>query len=195
MHLKQAMTKLAKETVQAYNPTSARWVTLSFPGLLASTDRRIGRTEAFFNRRILLTAELIADLYQVVKVADSPLEYLIYAHQPNINRNVSYIHEYSLLDIETGYADLVSYTGTTYASGVAGSAAETVVGSYPVAISRYASDAPMEAKGIDHTKVDIFIPTYAPVSADKVIRWNGEFYDIKEVVREMKLFHLLAVKR
>lgn len=195
MKLSQAMRKLSGESLAAYNVTDSAWDVLPFKGLLASTDRRIGRTEAFFNRRIVLTPKEIDPEYQVIIVADSPLEYLIYAHQPNINRNASYIHEYSLLDIESEYADLVSFTRTTYASGVAGALSETVLGSYPVAISRYASANSIEAKGIDYTRVDIFLPTYAAVQPEHVIRLRNEYYDIKEVIVEMRLLHLAAVKR
>lgn len=199
MKLRTAARKMARNTIEAFNPDTERWDKLSFKCQLANSGRWIGRSEDFYNRRVLLTPQPIPSIYEVVRLTGTGSEYLLYSHKPggqiNIQADEGYLFEYNALNTEFEYADLVGLSPVTSASGINGKKVEYVIGSYPVAIDRYASATNTTVKDIVQSKVNIFIPTYALANTEHTIRLAGEYFDIKEAYQELSLTHLNCTKR
>lgn len=200
MKLSRAAYKMARNTLEAYDPVSQGWVTLDFKCQLANSGRWIGRSEDFYNRRVLLTPAPLPDNYEVVRIAGvEAQEYLIFANrpygQPNYQMDKSYLYEYNVFNCETHHADLVGLTPTLSASGINGKKTETVLGSYPVAVDRYASASNTTVKDIVQSKCNVYIPTYAGANTEHSLHLAGEYFDIKEAYLEMSLTHLNCIKR
>lgn len=199
MKLGVASRKMARNTLSAYDPVLARWDLLNFKCQLANSGRWIGRSEDFYNRRVLLTPEPLPEQYEAVRVGTSDAEYLIFANkpfgQPNIRANEAYLFEYTIFNIELQYAELIGLTPTLSASGINGKKTEVVLGTFPVAMDRYASSSNTTVKDIIQSKCNIYIPTYANAGTEHTLRLMGELYDIKEAYLELSLTHLNCIKR
>lgn len=199
MKLQRAALKLAKNTLQGYNHLTSTWVTLPFKCQFANSGRWIGRSEDFYNRRVLLTPEPVPETYQVIRIGSESAEYLLFGNAPhgqaNISHNVAYMFEYNALNVEVEYAQLIELTSTPSASGISGIKTETVLGSFPVAVSRYASLSNTVAKNVTQSRCDVYIPTYAGAKTEHTLRLAGESYDIVESYLELNLRHLNCNKR
>lgn len=192
----QAAGKLARNSIEAYNRVTGKWELQPFKVQLANSGRWIGRSESFYNRRIILCPRRLDPKYQVVRLV-SGSEYLIYGTQENVQANSSYLFDVSVLNVEpVGYAQVVSLNPGVSSSGVKGiKGPETVIGNFPVAFDRYASSTSNVAKDVVQSRINCFIPTYANLKRDHIIRLAGEEYDVKEVVREIDLTHATLVQR
>lgn len=199
MKLGTAARKLAKNTLSAYDPVLARWEALPFNCQLANSGRWIGRSEDFYNRRVLLMPEPLPEQYEVVKVGASAAEYLVFANkpfgQPNSQANEAYLFEYTIFNTEVEYARLIGLTPTLSASGINGKKTEVVLGVFPVAMDRYASSSNTTVKDIIQSKCNIYIPTYANAGTEHTLQLMGELYDVKEAYLELSLTHLNCIKR
>ncbi len=199
MNLGRAAHKMSKNTLEGFDHVNSVWVTLPFKCQLATSGRWIGRSEDFYNRRVLLTPEPLPETYEVVRIGGLGTEYLVFANrplgQPNTRDNHTYLYEYNVFNVEVVYADLVGLTQTVSASGINGAKVETVLGTYPVAVDRYASSSNTTVKDIVQSKVNVYIPTYAQANTEHTIHLAGEYYDIKEAYLELSLTHLNCIKR
>lgn len=199
MKLSRAAYKMARNKLEAYDHVNAAWVELDFKCQLANSGRWIGRSEDFYNRRVLLTPAPMPDEYEVVRIAGQEAEYLVFANrphgQPNFQANEGYLYEYNIFNCEVVHADLIGLTPTPSASGINGKKTETLLGSYPVAVDRYASSSNTTVKDIVQSKTNVYIPTYAGANTEHSLRLAGEYFDIKEAYLEMSLTHLNCIKR
>lgn len=199
MKLSTAARKLSKTVLKGYDHLTASWVTLGFQCQIANSGRWIGRSEDFYNRRVLLTPEPLPDKYEVVRVGDSNAEYLIFANRPsgqvNIRDNLSYMWEYTIFNTEVVYASIMGLTPSVSASGINGAKVPSLIGTFPVAIDRYASSSNTTVKDIVQSKCNVYIPTYANAGTEHTLVLAGEYYDIKEAYLEMSLTHLNCIKR
>lgn len=199
MRLSTAARKLCKTTIEAFNHTTSEWDVLDFKVQLPTSGRWIGRSEDFYNRRVLLCPEAIPENYEVVRIGGRSNEYLIFANRPsgqaNIRDNEAYLFEYNIFNAEVVYADLVGQTLVPVASGIGGIKQEIILGSYPVAVDRYASESNTTVKDTVQSKCNIYIPTYAQANTDHVIHLAGETYEVREAYLEMSLTHLNCTKR
>ena len=199
MRFSQAAGKFSRNELQAFNHTTQQWDILPFKCMLGNSGRWIGRSEDFYNRRVLLTPQPIPIDYQVVKLGQRDGEYLIFANapeaQPNVQANEAYLFDYTVLNAEVQHADLVDLVPTVSASGVNGRRVDVVLGTYPVAIDRYAAATNSSVPSVDQSKTNVYIPVYANAKAGQVLRHGGSFYDIQESVLELNLTHLYCIKR
>lgn len=193
MWFDQAVNKLASNTCQAYNPTKAKWETLPFKIQLANSGRWIGRTESFYNRRVILTPEVIDPKYQVIRLGK--VEFLLFANQPNIQQDDTYLYDYTGLNIEPSYATLTGLTPTLSASGVSGTKTVVSLGSFPVAMDRFASSGSVLTRDVNQSKMNCYIPTYSNAVETNLLTLAGEQYGVKESFLELNLLHLTLVKR
>lgn len=199
MRLSSATKKLAKTPLQGYDPTKAKWVTLNFGCQLTPSGRWIGRTEDFYNRRVVLTPEPIPEIYEVIRIGGSVAEYLLFANrpfgQPNYRNGEFYLFEYNALNAEVNHASLIELVSTPVASGISGKKVEHVIGTFPVAVDRYAGKTNTTAKDLVQSKCNVYIPTYAGATSAHTLRLDGDSYDIQESYLELSLTHLNCVKR
>lgn len=196
MKLSQATKKLALTSIYGFNIATDRWDKLPFKVSYAPDGRFIGRSVSFYDRRVLITPEVIPDAYAIVKLGLSDSEILmVYAGQENINRDESYLYSYTLFNV-MGFATIKRLTKTTSASGVAGKAVESVVGSYPVALEKgFAGPMHEQAAGFYNTRVSCYIPMYADIRVSDTLEFSGDVYTIDESVPELQLRFLQLTKR
>lgn len=199
MRFSQVSGKFARNHAEVYNHTTSAWDTLSFGLQLANSGRWIGRSEDFYNRRVALAPQPIPSNYQVLKFTAGPEVYLIFGNspngQPNIQSDEAYLYEYTLLNAEVEQAQLVGLTTTTAASGVGGAKVETDLGTFPIAMDRYAGSTSAEVKTVEQAKINCIIPAYAGAKEQMLIKWRGESYVIREATLELNLTHLYCIKR
>jgi len=191
--LSQASNKLSRNVAQVYDHTDSVWVSLPFKVMLANSGRWIGRTETFYNRRVILSPHRIDPEYQVIRISGA--EYLLFAEQPNIQANDTYLYDYTGLNVEREYADLKGLTPTLVASGISGKKVVSSLGSFPIAMDRFASNPSTLVKDVTQSKLNCYIPTYANASRDHIVEFRGEQYDVKEEYLELNLTHLTLIKR
>lgn len=198
MKLSRAARKMANTTLECYDPNLGMWVKQSFGCQMSNSGRWIGRSEDFYNRRVLLTPYEIPPQYEVVRVGNRTNEYLIFSNEPsgqvNIRDNEAYLFEYNILNVEIEYAELVGLTNTPSASGINGKKVEESLGFFPVAVDRYAGMTNSTVKDTVQSKMNVYIPTYANANVNHILRLAGETYDIKEVYLELSLTHMNCVK-
>lgn len=199
MKFSSLSSRFCNNPLEGYNSGTGVWDTFSFGANLANSGRWIGRSEDFYNRRVLLVPEPIPAGYQVIRLAGAPEEYLVYGNQDtgqvNVFRSERYLYEYNALNVEPSYAELVGLANTVSASGVPGIKVEVSKGFYPVAVDRYASSTNTLVKDIVQSKVNVFIPTYALTLPTDHLVLGDDLYDIKEVYLELGLSHLNCIKR
>jgi len=195
MWFHQAAGKLSKDSAEVFNPTSALWEPLPFKVLLSESGRWVGRTESFANRRVLLSPEKISEDIQVLRLTTDNVEFLLYSEQPNIAKNKSYLFDYTIMNVESGYAELFELVDTPMASGMSGRKVENSLGLFPIATDRFAGQAGSIVRDMNQSRLNLFLPTYCDAKREHFLRWNGYYYDIKEVYPELRLLHLIVTQR
>ena len=200
MRLSQSARKLCQETILGFNVVTNRWDTLPPKALLSNSVRHIGTSEDHFNRREVLLTDAIDPKYQYVKLVGGAAEYLLFGNIPEGQANVKqgglrYIFEYTLLNTEVLDGQVVKLIPTISASGVNGAKTETITGTYPIAMDKFASFTDANIRNTNLSKFNCFIPTYANVNPQDMILWRGEYYVVTESNLEMNLTHLSLTKR
>ena len=195
MWFHQAAGKMCKDSAEIFNQLTSLWEPLPFKVQLTESGRWIARTESFSNKRVMLTPQRLPLGTQVIRLVEGIGEFLVYAEQPNIAKDKSYMFDYTILNAEVGYADLIGLVPTVKASGVSGEKVETVLGSYPIATDRFAGATSVLARDMNQSRVNCFMPSFASPSREHLLRWDGLEFDIKEVYPEFGLSHLITVQR
>jgi hypothetical protein len=192
----QAAGKLSRNTIEVFNPTNSLWESIAFKVQLPTSGRWIGRNKDFFSRRYMLSPEELPSAVRVIRFTSEPAtEFLVYGIQQNIEADRSYLFEYTLLNIEPGYANIIELVAQPVASGTSGKKLEQSKGLFPIATDRYASANSTLAKDMVQSRVNLFLPTYAALKRQDVIRWAGLEYDVKEVFPELLLTRAEVVQR
>lgn len=196
MKLSQATRKLALTTAYGFSTQNNAWEKLPFKVSYAPDGRFIGRSVSFYDRRVLITPEVIPSDYAIVKLGLNDSEILmVYAGQENINRDETYLYSYTLFNV-MGYASIKRLVKTPTASGVGGKAVETLVGEYPVALEKgFAGPMHEQAAGFYNTRVSCYIPAYADIKVSDTLEFAGDVYTIDESVPELQLRFLQLTKR
>jgi hypothetical protein len=195
MWFHQAAGKLSKDNAEVYNNTSGLWEPLGFKVLLSESGRWVGRTESFANRRVLLSPQKIDDSIQVLRLTTDNVEFLLYSEQPNIAKNKSYLFDYTIMNVEVGYAELFELVDTPMASGLSGRKVENSLGLFPIATDRFAGQAGSVVRDMNQSRLNCFIPLYCNAKREHFLRWQGYDYDIKEVYPELRILHLIVTQR
>ena len=194
MWFDQAVGKLVRNTVKAYNPNTARWDTLPFNVQLTSSNRRSGRAESFYNRRVILAPQRIDRKYQVLKVSSDATEYLIFTEEQNIVDNDDYYYEYPGLVSERSYAQLQGLIPTLSASGISGTKVVSNLGSYPIAMERQGVSMDSITKDVAHGIMNCYIPWYANPKEGDTLIFDNRHYLIREVTVELSLNYLALAR-
>ncbi len=187
--------KLARSDLWCWNETKKTWEKQSYTVMLAESGRWIGRSEAFYNRRVILTPERVDAKYEVCRIGKLTDEYLLFASQPNTVRNDTYMFDYTGLNVEAQYADLIELQTTTALSGAETGTQEVVRGSYPVAMERYTQAQSSVVSNVHYSQIHCYIPKYSGAVRENILKLGGESYEIKESVVELNLLHLVLSKR
>jgi len=197
MNLGQAVNKLSLTPISGLNHTTGLWELLPFKCSYPPDGRFIGRSVSFYDRRTLITPGDIDSKYSLVRVGDgSDSEILmIYASQKNINRNKTYLYSHTGFNVQ-GYAGIHRLTKTQSASGLAGTAVNNLIGTYPVALEKgFAGPADAHAAGVYNTRVSGYIAAYADIKTSDTLTLAGDTYVIDEMIPELKLLFLQLTKR
>jgi hypothetical protein len=196
MKLSQATKKLSLTTIYGFNRDTDKWDKLPFKVSYAPDGRFIGRSVSFYDRRVLITPEVIPDRYATVKLGLTDSEILmVYAGQENINRDETYLFSYTLFNV-MGFAVIKRLVKTTTASGVGGKSVDSIVGAFPVAMEKgFAGPAHDMAAGFYNTRVSCYIPSYADIRVSDTLEFGNEVYTIDESIPELQLRFLQLTKR
>jgi len=196
MWFDQAAGKLSRNTLETFNQATSAWELVPFKVQLPTSGRWIGRNKDFFSRRYMLAPELLPSATRLIRFTSEPAtEFLVYGIQQNIEDDVSYFFEYTLLNIEPGYANVIGLVPQPVSSGTSGKKLEQSKGLFPIATDRYASAGGTLAKDMVQSRVNLFIPAYANLQRQDIIRWGGLEYDVKEVFPELLLARAEVVQR
>lgn len=189
--------KLAKTQLECWDNANQKWVTQSFGVQLTESGRWIGRTEAFYNRRVVLSPEAIAPGYEVIRLGGNAEEYLLFANQPNTFNNTTYMYDYTALNVEASPGSLQGLvdTGGSTLSNIPKTLEPQVIGTYPVAMERFSSDVSAVDRGTEYSEVHCYIPTYSQADESHQLLVDGVTYKIRESFLELNLLHLVLLKQ
>ena len=190
MWFNQAVGKLTRNSAKAFNNTTLRWDVLPFKVQLTPSNRRSGRAESFYNRRVILAPQRIDRKYQVIKIANDATEYLIFTEEQNIIDNSDYYYEYPGLITERSYAQLQGLTPVLSASGINGTKVVSNLGTFPIAMERQGVVQDSIAKDVSHALINCYIPWYANPKEGDTLIFDNRHYLIREVALELSLYYL-----
>lgn len=183
--------KLARTILYGYNYQKSRWDALPMHCQLeGSTPETAG-----IEHRLISLPELPSPVYQHVRIDRDPKEYLLLNSQPNIQADSNYRYSLILLGAKKGWCTLKHITMTKAASGIGGTKTEAIVGVFPIAFGPDGSNAGQISKNVDETHLSGYLPTYAGVSTNMYISWEGNDYDINQAFDTLLLTEVVMVKR
>ena len=130
--------------------------------------------------------------YPVVRTPDG-LKWIVAAE--NLDLDVSAYQQTYLLLRAQYVAQIVGLTSATLASGQAGGAAETVVGSYYADVEAYSLDTSDLAKQAVYGVYEITLPHGAVVDEENKIKVDNEYFYIKEIAEEINTVTVKCTKQ
>lgn len=177
MNLKGAASYFARTKIDGWNGTS--WDLDVARGTYETFDRFVSEREFGSKRRYILCNpdRSIPDTYKVVRLSG---EVFLLGVRNNDMQGSVYSHLF-LLHRAPLQADLMQYTKTASASGVAGAATKTKIGTYHCDIERMSYMNSREFDAMRFSEMQVLLPSDCPVTIDHELKVGSYFYEVEEV--------------
>lgn len=181
MNLGSAASYFADTPVAGWNGTG--WDEAIAMVAFLPYDRSVSSTEASHKRRFLLARveDTVFENYTVIKLPNEQV-YLV-----GVTNADMVMDEYSkIVSIHraTYQIDLIGFTKTLAASGMAKSVARTSLGTYWGDLERTSGTNSKEFEQITFSQTLLTLPRDCPVDTDNELSANGKFYAISEAYTE-----------
>jgi hypothetical protein len=191
MNLKGAASYFARTQIDGWNGSD--WDLDIARGAYLPFDRFISEREFGNKRRHLLCNpdSSIPEDYKVVRLND---EIFLLGVRNDDRQGSVYSHVF-LLHRAPFQADLMEYTKTTAASGVAGSAVKTSVGVYHCDAERMSYMNSREFDAMRFSEMQILLPSNCPATIEHELKIGDYFYEVEEVFPSSGFVACRAVRK
>lgn len=177
----------ATTPILGWDPASSDWVDTGVCGSLSSFDRFITQRTFGQKKRILLTnqAEEIPPEFEVIKLDGSSHPFILEGYNEDVAESEVYNLTYLIHQAYVAM-DIVEYTKTSRASGVARVTGETRIETTWADVERYTSDNSDQFEEVSATVNLITLPKSAKVTTDRFLQIAGGMrYSIDEVFSQL----------
>lgn len=193
MNLGKAISYFAKTPVSGWNGTT--WVPNIAYVKLLTFDRFISEREFGNKRRHILVpvTETALDTYPVIKFESTGEIYLVGVKISDIDvdrySQVYLIHQAKL------FGNVVSFTKTMAASGLASAVTRTAIGSYYCDLERLTFTSSAEFATVKYSQVILTFPSDCLVDTDNEVVINSEYFDVRETYKSSGFNLCRALKK
>lgn len=178
MDLRRAANYFSDTTIQGWDGSA--WVDTCVNCTLLPHDRFISEREFGNKRRYILVDPdtNVFDTYKVIRLAEMNLQYMVGVRNYDM-RETAYSAVY-LLHQAPCTGELMTFTKTMKASGMAGTAERSPAGTWYCDIERVTFSNSKEFDSIKFSEFSLILPADCPADTDNEFQVGESFFDIRE---------------